>query len=131
MVDCNQEAYDKLVAMSNRRAKHPEIVQVLKKQKLISTSQFKMTYVKDEGIYFQSVYKSLDDMGRHIAYMFFCNTNDIEQACETFRSYSEKAARKIEENELKIIDLLFNLNRYALWVGVTVLVAFVLWKVLN
>lgn len=128
--DSNQRAYNKLIQMGEQPAIHPKVVQFLHKQGYIASRQLMIAYKKGDGIFFKSVYKSLDEAGRNVAYMFYCKTNDINHAYRVFLQYSNMADRVVFESEQKVLALLFKLNKYII-IAAAITLALALWKTIN
>ena len=63
--ESNQKAYYKLISMSEQ-VLHAKITNLLYKRGLISSYQTKIAHKKGDGIFFKSIYKSLDEAGRNI-----------------------------------------------------------------
>lgn len=128
--DTNQLAYNKLIQMSEQPAIHPKVVLFLHKQGYIASRQLMIAHKKGDGIFFKSVYKSLDEAGRNVAYMFYCKTNDINHAYRVFQQYSNMADRVVFESEQKAMALLFKLNKYTA-IAVIATLALALWKTIS
>lgn len=129
----NQVAYNKLLEMSEVSALHPNLVKILNKQGIVQSHLFMATHKKDDGIFFKSNYKTVDEAGRNVAYMFYCKTNDINYAYEVFLKSSKMANRMAIETEQNALKLLFNFNKYctvATVVTAGILIA-LLWKITN
>ena len=126
----NETAYKKLILASNRESKHQNVVSILHWRGIIKTTQFKYTYKENEGIYFQSAYQTKDDLNRSIAFMFYCDTNDINVAIETFISYSQMAKRTAVNSELKALSIMFHLNKYVITLVIISALIYIIWKVI-
>ncbi len=126
----NQSAYEKLIRMNDLPAIHPNVVQFLQGRGCVVSRQLKITHKKGVGIFFKSVYESLDEVGRNITYMFFCKTDDIDYAYNIFCNASEKAGRKVRKSDEKIFKLLFRLNMYAV-IFISIALILFLWKILD
>lgn len=125
------QAYNKLCLMDNNQTMHKKVVKYLIQQSIIPSKQFKLVYKKEDGIFFKSVYKSQDDQGRNIAYMFYSKSNNIEQAYECFEKYSHLADRNLWGEERKVLYLLFNLKKYIAALGLLTLTTatiLLIWK---
>lgn len=128
--DTNQLAYNKLIQMSKQPAIHPEVVHFLHKKGYVASRQLMIAHKKGEGIFFKSVYQSLDEAGRNVAYMFYSKTDDINHAYQVFLQYSNMADRVVFESEQKVLALLFKLNKYII-IAAAVTLALALWKTIN
>lgn len=132
--DSNQLAYNKLIQMSEQPAIHPKLVQMLHEKNYVTSRQLMIAHKKGDGIFFKSVYKNLDESGRHVAYMFYCKTNDINHAYQVFQQYSSMADRVVVDDEEKMLALLFNLNKYVLIIATVILfitITLALWRTIN
>ena len=128
--ESNQKAYDKLISMSELPILHPNITNLLYKRGLISSYQTKIAYKKGDGIFFKSIYKSLDEAGRNIPYMFYCQTDNIDEAYAIFCRDSQMAGREIYESEGKMLKLIFNLNKYTL-ISISLIIIAIIWKIIS
>ena len=126
----NQNAYDKLIKMSELLVLHPKITDFLYKKGVISSYQTKIAHKKGGGIFFKSIYKSLDDAGRNIPYMFYCQTDNIDEAYAIFCRDSKMADKEIYESEGKILKLIFNLNKYTL-ISISLIIIAIIWKIIS
>ena len=127
--ESNQKAYDKLISMSEQIL-HAKITNLLYKRGLISSYQTKIAYKKGDGIFFKSIYKSLDEAGRNIPYMFYCQTDNIDVAYATFCRDSKMADREIYESEGKMLKLIFKLNKYTL-ISICLIIIAIIWKIIS
>lgn len=126
----NQKAYDKLITMSEFPVLHPKITALLYKKGFISSYQTKIVHRTGDGIFFKSIYKSLDEAGRNIPYMFYCQTNNIDEAYTIFCRDSKMAGREIFESEGKMLKLIFKLNKYAL-ISISLIIIAIIWKIIS
>lgn len=127
--ESNQKAYDKLISMSEQ-VLHAKITNFLYKRGLISSYQTQIAHKKGNGIFFKSIYKSLDDAGRNIPYMFYCQTDNIDEAYAIFCRDSKMADKEIYESEGKILKLIFNLNKYTL-ISISLIIIAIIWKIIS
>lgn len=98
---------------------------------VIPSAQYKLVHKKGEGIFFKSVYKSQDDQGRNIAYMFYSKSDDVKIAYENFVKFSILAKRELFGGELKPLRFLFKLKSYLTFTAITAAIIISLWKILN
>lgn len=125
----NQKAFDKLISMSEQ-VLHAKITNLLYKRGLISSYQTQIAHKKGNGIFFKSIYKSLDEAGRNIPYMFYCQTDNIDEAYAIFCRDSKMADKEIYESEGKILKLIFNLNKYTL-ISISLIIIAIIWKIIS
>ena len=135
-VVCNPDltdiAYAKLCHMDKMPAKHKKMVNILCRMGVIPSAQYKLVHKKGEGIFFKSVYKSQDDQGRNIAYMFYSKSDDVKIAYENFVKFSILAKRELFGGELKPRRFLFKLKSYLTFTTITAAAIIIsLWKILN
>lgn len=123
-VESNQIAYDKLIAQSNLSVFQSSAVRLLYKFGYIKSGQFKVTFKKGQGIFFSSVYKSVDEANRNIAYMFYCKTDDIDIAIKQFKNDSKKINREFLDSEIDSLKILFKLKQYYLF-GLLILIVLI------
>ena len=129
--DLTDIAYAKLCQMDKSAAMHKRVANILCKMGVVPSSQYKLVYKKDEGIFFKSVYKSQDDQGRNIAYMFYSKTDDMKMAYDKFVEFSMLAKREPFGGEFKPLYFLFKLKTYLALTAITAAIIISLWKILN
>ena len=83
--------------MSELPVLHPKITDFLYKKGAISSYQTQIAHKKGNGIFFKSIYKSLDDAGRNIPYMFYCQTDNIDEAYAIFVEIQRWQIKEIYE----------------------------------
>ena len=128
--ESNQKAYDKLISMGELAVLHPKITELLYKRGLISSYQTKIVHKKGDGVFFKSIYKSLDEAGRNIPYMFYCQTDNIDEAYNIFCRDSKMAGRDIYESEGRMLKLIYKLDRYAL-ISISLIIIAIIWKLIS
>ena len=62
--------------------------------------------------------------------MFYCQTDNIDEAYAIFRSDSKMAGREIYETEGKMLKLIFNLNKYTL-ISICLIIIAIIWKIIS
>ena len=122
-------AYEKLCQMDKSQTMHKKVVDIFYKMGIIPSRQFKLVCKKGDGIFFKSVYKSQDDQGRHIAYMFYNKTNDIKQTFDSFVEFSKLANRQVWGEEFKVLKFLFKLKTYSVLIVIIAVIIISLWKI--
>jgi len=128
--DNNQLAYNKLLEMSDETVIHPKVVKLLHHKGVVQSYLFMATRKKGDGIFFKSNYKTVDEAGRNVAYMFYCKTDNIDHAYKVFLKSSGMADRVAFESERKALKLLFNLNKYGI-IALTGILILALWKIIS
>ena len=62
--------------------------------------------------------------------MFYCQTDNIDEAYAIFCRDSKMTDKEIYESEGKILKLIFNLNKYTL-ISISLIIIAIIWKIIS
>ncbi len=124
-------AYDAFKLINKKSSENGDLVwfiKLLKNHGIIKSKNFK--FIKDSsGILIKACFQEKDELGRNMPFLFYSQTTDINEACQTLRNYATKIKRVCFDNEIKILPYLSDKYIYGGILASFILLAFILWKI--
>ena len=125
------EAFRFICEKDERESDELKKINKLKRKGKIKSMNFKF-FTDSSEIFVKGCFVEKDDVGRSMPYMFWMNTDSIEEFSKSLNEITAKLGRTCQDDILEINELLFkNINKKIIYtlLGLLLILIIVIWNI--